>query len=245
MGKKQKTLPSSIHPCPIIDALVEMRFIAKVNPNAVFGLMYGALLPEYSGEIINLPIMQLPEAVRNSDPAFKYKPLYRLLSKEVVIQIGPDVLSISSSLPYIGWEKFKGHVIRIINLINSAEIIDRVIRLGHRYINFFESDMLPNITMSFTMTEGYDIQNLQISTSVKDYTFENTIQFSNCSVLNLNMPDEKKGSIIDIDTFKGYSGISFLSNVDNEIEEAHQCEKTLFFSLLKDSFIETLCPKYD
>ena len=245
MRKKQKTLPSSIHPCPIIDALVEMRFVAKVNPNAVFGLMYGALMHDYPGKISNLPIMQLPEAVRISDPSFKYKPQYRLLSKDVVIQIGPEVLSISSALPYIGWEKFKSHVIRILDLINENIIIDHVIRLGHRYINFFDTDMLPNITMAFKMTEGYNIQNLQITTSVKDFSFENTIQFSNSSVMNFNLPGEKKGSIIDIDTYKNYSDDSFLNNAANEIEEAHKCEKTLFFSLLTDSFIKNLNPQYD
>lgn len=241
-----RKLPLSIEPCPIIDALVEIRFIAKVDPNAVFGLIYGALMQQYPGRIYNLPIMQLPEAVRVSDPSFRFKPLYRLITNDVTIQIGPDVLSISSSLPYIGWEQFKSHVINIINLINAkGNIIERVIRLGHRYINFFDMDMLPNITMSFKMTEGYDIQQLQITTSVKDSTFDNTIQFSNSSIMNLNQPNEKRGSIIDIDTYKNYPDNYFLGNIANEMEEAHKSEKTLFFSLLEDRFIETLNPQYD
>jgi uncharacterized protein (TIGR04255 family) len=105
--------------------------------------------------------------------------------------------------------------------------------------------MLPNITMSFKMTEGYDIQNIQIVTSVKDSTFDNTIQFSNSSVMYLNQPNERRGSIIDIDTFKDYSDNYFLDNIANEMEEAHKSEKTLFFSLLKDHFIETLKPQYN
>lgn len=132
----------------------------------------------------------------------------------------------------------------IIKLVNDAGIIDHVIRLGHRYINFFDIDMLPNITMLFQMTEGYNIQNLQITTQVKDATFENTIQFSNSSIVNINLPNEKKGSIIDIDTFKNYSDNSFLSSYVEEIDNAHQSEKKLFFSLLKDNFIDTLNPQY-
>ena len=243
--KRNRRLPSNIQPCPIIDALVEFRFKAKVDPNAVFGLIYGALMVQYPGTIINLPITQVPEAVRTSDPSFKYKPLYRLLTNDVSVQIGPDVLSISSSLPYIGWERFKNHVLTIINLIKEKEIIDNVIRLGHRYINFFEMDMLPYITMSFEMTKGYSIQNLQITTSVQDSSFGNTIQFANCSVMNMNQPNEKRGSIIDIDTFKEYKDNFFLSNIEKEIEEAHVSEKTLFFSLLSESFIERLNPQYD
>ena len=202
-------------------------------------------MKQYPGSIVNLPIMQLPEAVRIGDPTLKFKPLYRLLAKDVIIQIGPEVLSISSSLPYIGWEKLKCHVINILGLIKNADIIDHVIRLGHRYINFFEMDMLPNITMSFEMTKGYNIQNIQITTSVKDFTLDNTVQFSNSSVMYPNQPNEKLGSIIDIDTYKDYKDNYFLSNIDNEIEDAHKSEKTLFFSLLNRDFIDTLNPQYD
>ena len=134
-------LPASIEKCPIIDALIELRFEAKVNPSAVFGMIYSVLMGKYPGNIVNLPILQLPEAVRNSDPTLKYKPLYRIVNKEVLIQIGPDVISISSVIPYIGWDRFKGHVVEIVNLISNSNIINRVFRLGHRYINFFESNI--------------------------------------------------------------------------------------------------------
>ena len=234
----------SIEKCPIVDALIEIRFDTKVNPSAVFGLIYGVLMQKYPGQVINLPILQLPEAVRNSDPALKYKPLYRIVNENVIIQIGPDVLSISSVIPYIGWESFKEHAAEIIRQVITADIINRVSRLGHRYINFFESNILNQITMSFNMTEGYGIQNVQITTQVKDNDFDNTIQFSNSAMLNVNSPSQKNGSIIDIDTFKEYSDNYFLENIVSEIEHAHKTEKTLFFSLLKPDFIKSLNPHY-
>jgi len=237
-------LPTRIEKCPIIDALVELRFEASVNANAVFGLIYGALMQSYPGNVMNLPIMQLPEAVRMSDPALKFKPLYRIENKDVIIQIGTDVISISSPLPYIGWVSFKEHVLQIIKLIHNSKIISRVIRLGHRYVNFFESDLLDKITMHFQMTEGYAIQNLIITTQVKDSDFNNTIQFSNNAALYLGTPNQKNGSIIDIDTFRDYPDGYFLDNIEAEIMKAHQCEKTLFFSLLKPDFVESLNPQY-
>jgi uncharacterized protein (TIGR04255 family) len=237
-------LPVHIESCPIVDALVELRFEANVNSNAVFGLIYGALMKLYPGNVVNLPIMQLPEAVRMSDPTLKFKPLYRIDNKNVLIQIGTDVISISSPLPYIGWEAFKKHVIEIINLIHKDNIIKRVVRFGHRYVNFFASDLLDKITMSFQMTDGYAIQNLIITTQVKDTDFNNTVQFSNNAVLNIGTPNRKDGSIIDIDTFRDYSDEYFLKNIETEIEKAHQCEKTLFFSLLKPAFIDSLNPQY-
>ena len=237
-------LPNHIEICPIVDALVELRFEASVNANAVFGLIYGALIKSYPGNVVNLPIMQLPEAVRMSDPTLKFKPLYRINNKNVSIQIGTDVISICSPLPYIGWETFKKHVQEIIRLIHENGIFSRVVRLGHRYVNFFGSDLLDKITMSFHMTDGYNIQNLIITTQVKDSDFDNTVQFSNNAALNLGTPNQKNGSIIDIDTFRDYSDGYFLENINTEIEKAHQCEKTLFFSLLKPEFIESLNPRY-
>lgn len=237
-------LPVSIEKCPIIDALIELRFETKVNPSAVFGMIYNVLMDKYPGDITNLPILQLPEAVRNSDPTLKYKPLYRIVNKEVIIQIGPDVISISSVIPYIGWDRFKGHVFEIVQLVSKTNIINRVSRLGHRYINFFESNISDQITMSFEMTEGYHIENIQITTQVKDGDYDNTIQFSNSAMLNVNLPSQKSGSIIDIDTFKEYNGNLFLENVVSEIENAHKSEKTLFFSLLKPNFIQSLNPHY-
>ena len=240
----RKELPVRIEKCPIVDALVELRFEARVDTNAVFGLIYGTLMQNYSGRVENLPIMQLPEAVRVSDPALKFKPLYRIINKDVLIQIGTDVISISSPLPYIGWTTFKRHVLDIIMLICKGKIINRVVRLGHRYVNFFESDLLDKITMHFQMTDGYAIQNLIITTQVKDTDFDNTVQFSNNAALNLGSPNQKNGSIIDIDTFRDYSDDYFLGNIETEIEKAHQCEKTLFFSLLKPQFIDSLNPQY-
>ncbi len=98
--------------------------------------------------------------------------------------------------------------------------------------------------MSFKMTEGYRTQNLQITTQVKDRDFDNTIQFSNSAMLNVNLPSQKNGSIIDIDTFREYNDNCFLENIVTEIENAHKTEKTLFFSLLKPDFIKSLNPHY-
>lgn len=241
---KATKLPKSIEKCPIIDALIEIRFDTDINPNAVFGLFYGALMKDYSGRVENLPILQVPEAVRASDPSLRYKPLYRIISEDVFIQIGPEVLSISSRIPYKGWDCFQSHVVKIIDLIKTAGVIKKVSRIGHRYINFFELNILDKITMKFKMTEGYDFQNIQISTQVSDNGFNNTVMFSNSAIMNVNTPDKKEGSIIDIDTFKEYENNHFLENVSVEIENAHKTEKTLFFSLLNEDFIDSLNPQY-
>lgn len=238
-------LPSKIEHCPIIDALIEIRFNAKINRNAVFGVIYNLIMDVYTGAVTNLPILQIPEPIRDADPNLKYKPLYRIENERFIIQIGPDVLCISSKMPYKGWEEFSDHTISIIDRLRK-NVIGKVIRLGHRYINFFEGDITNDMTMSFSMTEGYEVNNLLIGSGIKDGEFINTLQFSNNATYTSNIDfQEFKGSLIDIDTSREYQDDYFLSNMKEEINKAHLCEKRLFFSLLKDDFIKSLNPDYD
>ncbi len=76
------TLPIKIDPCLIIDALVEIRFSTKIHPNAVFGLLCNALQTDFE-KVENLPILQLPDSVRSSDPNLQFKPHYRITSKDL------------------------------------------------------------------------------------------------------------------------------------------------------------------
>ena len=110
-----RLLPIRIEACPLIDALIEFRFEAAITKSAVFGIIYNLIKEEYRGNVINLPILQIPEQIREVDPNLKFKPLYRIENERFVIQIGYDVLSISSKMPYIGWSDFSKHSFSIIN----------------------------------------------------------------------------------------------------------------------------------
>ena len=239
-------LPSRIEKCPLIDALIEFRFEAAIAKSAVFGVIYNLIRNDYRGNVTNLPILQIPEQIREVDPNLKFKPLYRIEGDKFIIQIGYDVLSISSKMPYVGWPEFSQHSLSLINKIIQEGIIKRVSRLGHRYINFFRGDITNSLTMSFSMTEKYVSENLLIRTDVRDGNFMNTLQFANNANYRPNPnTSEIVGSLIDIDTSREYSDNFFIENREQEINMAHECEKKLFFSLLKPTFLETLNPTFE
>lgn len=239
-------LPSRIEKCPLIDALIEFRFEAAIAKSAVFGVIYNLIRNDYRGNVINLPILQIPEQIREVDPNLKFKPLYKIEGDKFIIQIGYDVLSISSKMPYVGWPEFSQHSLSLINKIIQEGIIKRVSRLGHRYINFFRGDITNSLTMSFSMTEKYVSENLLIRTDVRDGNFMNTLQFANNANYRPNPnTSEIVGSLIDIDTSREYSDNFFIENREQEINMAHECEKKLFFSLLKPTFLETLNPTFE
>lgn len=242
-----KQLPSKIEPCPLIDALIEIRFEALWAPSAVFGLIYNEIKDSYSGNVINLPILQIPEQMRNADPNLKFKPLYRIEGEKAILQIGPDVFGISSRIPYIGWDEFCDHSATLINKIIQAKIVKRVLRLGHRYVNFFEGDILDNLTVQVSLGNDCEMENLLIRSEIKDGDFVNIMQLSNCA--QYKSPSMNKGAlgtIIDIDTIREYNTEDyFITHVEQELNMAHRCEKKLFFSLLKPRFLGSLNPTYN
>jgi len=238
--------PYKIEDCPIVDALIEIRFETDVVKSATFGMIYNIIKDSYPGKVQNLPITQLPEQIRDNDPSLKFKPLYKIINDKFIIQLGPDVITISSKIPYIGWEEFSNHVLFIVNKILDAKIIKKVIRLGHRYVNFFEGDISNQLTLSLSKIDNYKTQNTLIRTDIISQGFTNTIQiYNNAKYRKVNDHLERSGSIIDIDTSKLYNNDSFCENIKKEIYEAHSCEKTLFFATLKPDFLNSLNPKYD
>ncbi|MEA3446759.1 MAG: TIGR04255 family protein [Bacteroidota bacterium] len=233
------TLPKVIKPCPILDALFEIRFVTKIHPDAVFGLVYNVLQADFP-KVENLPILQLPEAVRATDPNFKFKPHYRISNQNFVTQIGHDVLTISSFPKYAGWGEFSKQIFGIIDRIEKISLINSVLRIGIRYINFFDNDIFNDIDLKISIGEkDIEYKNTIIRTEIEQEMYKSSLQVAN----NANH-NNRLGSIIDIDTFIESNLNSFFDNKEQLISNAHAKEKELFYSLLKDDFLKKLNPTY-
>jgi uncharacterized protein (TIGR04255 family) len=73
-------IPIKISPSPIVDSILELRFTTSLHHDAIFGIVYSAFKADYQKHE-SLPILQLPEPVRKTDPNLKFKPYYRLLNE--------------------------------------------------------------------------------------------------------------------------------------------------------------------
>ena len=232
--------PKIINPCPILDALIEIRFSSKINSNAVFGLIYNALQSDFP-KVESLPILQLPDIVRANDPNFRYKPHYKISNDKFVLQIGPDVIAISAYPSYVGWEVFSSKIFNILDIINEVSIINIIERIGLRYINFFKGNIVNDINLSVTINDKAIVfKNTVLRTEIEHSNgYSSTIQIANNAINNGQI-----GSIIDIDTFCTYNLLDFFPNKKEIINNAHTNEKELFFSLLKTDFLQTLNPTF-
>ena len=94
-------LPVSISPCPIQEAVVEIRFSTTKPADAVFGILYAKVNQNFTSTN-PLPILQIPEAIRSQDPNLTYQPHYVLSRGDLNLKIGPKVLVFSCVAPYSG-----------------------------------------------------------------------------------------------------------------------------------------------
>ncbi len=235
------TLPKKISPCPIVDFVLELRYTTSFPHDAIFGIVYNAFKSDYP-KYESLPILQLPEPVRKSDPNLKFKPYYRLSNDKFVIQIGADVAIISSFPEYAGWDVFKVEIINFFNTIKDLSIIDNVSRVALRVINFFPNiDIFQQAKISLTISEEPIISQKTLLTT--EFIYDNSIN-STLNISNDAMINSVQGSIIDIDTFREYNKSFDVYSIISDIEAIHDKEKALFFSLLKDEFLKNYNPEY-
>jgi uncharacterized protein (TIGR04255 family) len=144
-------LPKHISPCPINEAVVELRFSSTLPSDAIFGVVFNDLKDSYA-ESVKLPILQLLEAVRNEDPKFVFQPHYRLMNNKFAIQVGPRVVSIAiTDQSYSTWESYLDEIVRVFGRISDLGFISEVTRVGIRYVNLFPGNAWSNLRVSLSI----------------------------------------------------------------------------------------------
>ena len=235
-------LPVKIDPCPIIEAIIEIRFDTSRPEDAVFALIYNVVQEKYP-HIEKLPLHQIPEDVRKENPDLVNKPVFRLSSDSHLLHVGRQVVSVVVQEPYLGWKDFSSEAMRVFKEISELGIIDSVSRLGIRYRNFFSFDIFPMINLNIALNdEPFNTDGIALRALVPSELFQSTLQINNTTTL-VKRPET--GSIIDIDTFSTDVSNKFFERAEELITKGHQVEKELFFNLLKPEFLETLNPEWE
>ena len=236
-------IPKKITPCPISEAIFEIRFDSVLPGDAIFGIFYKEFKDEYK-EFIKLPILQFPEVVRSRDPNLIHSPHYKLQRDNFLLQIGPKVFSLVNFKEYSGWDTFSQKITDTINKIASTEVINIINRVGLRYINFFKDiDIYNKSNLKMMLNQKpFETSNFDLTAEIQTEKCTNRVKIANNALMG--SPKEKaKGSIIDIDVV--YKNIdNFFQNIKEVIDISHGDEKQLFFSLLNEEYIKTLNPEY-
>lgn len=249
MQFKATKIPKKISPCPIIEAVVELRFkpTSGTPKEAIPGILYNKLIGTDFSEFNKLPVTEIPEFVRESDPNLKYAALYASQHKNIPslrFQFGPRSCSLVSGIDYTGWDVLYRELSKMVEDIHSLKFVKEIERIGLRYISFFKDENIFKNTHASCDLAGNSM--LESATTLRSEfkldSFFCALQMSNTAHLS----DGKSGSLIDIDVFK-----TFPEETDLQIEpflgaikDAHDLEKMVFFSLLKEEYLRKLNPEY-
>ena len=234
-------LPKKISPCPIREAIFEMRFESELPPDAIFGVLYSKFRSEYE-KVEQLPILQLPQVVRSQDPNLVHAPHYKLSNEDSIIQTGPKVFSLANVGDYAGWDKFSEQIQRTHASVKETNVVSSLTRVALRYINIFEEINILTGTnfKAFLGDEALRSEKINFSAEIpsdKSISQLKIINFAEAVISGKQI----KGSIIDIDSAVNPQDFDSFSAA---VEYSHTEEKALFYKVLGEQFIKTLNPEY-
>ncbi len=226
-------IAKTLNPAPIIETVVEVRFESTLPSQDVIYKLLMEFGKEYS--IKDLPISEIPPEFRDRDPQFRYVPVKQLLKDGLIFQIGGRVISVVNKAPYVGWSVLKDRVGIMIEKLRSAEVVSQYKRIGIRYLNAIDSNILDNINITIeSPLKKISDENVELKLGFLHNQYKVTIKLSN-SLIKIVNEARIVGTLIDIDVFTGEFKEDKLEDM---VIGAHLLEKQIFFSLIKKDFID-------
>ena len=238
-------LPIKIDPCPIVEAVLELRFITSESWRTLPGLLFAHIRERYP-EQKDLPLARFDEEIRRLDPAFTYQPLIQFLSRDFLIQFGPRVVGlVTKPNQYPGWAAVEKEMTWLLAELRELGFITEGERLGVRYINFFSADIFKKLRLDvMTGEKRLSGGELSITTVLRKPPLRARLQVANSAILGTGN-DAQHGSILDVDVWLGSLDFEVFQNDLARFREAHELEKQIFFGLLAPEFLDSLNPIYE
>jgi uncharacterized protein (TIGR04255 family) len=236
-------LPKRVRNCPILEAVLEVRFETGFDNDAIYGAVYSVVKSDWAkGD--KLPITEIPHFIRESDPALKFSPHYRLKKDNLLLQIGPAVISLVSKSPYVGSDILFQEFDTVLDKLSTTDIFQRFIRVGVRYIDFFDNNIFDGLNCSFSLCEiPTHPQRTLIRTVIEgEDGFDLTLQLAGRVITETS---NQTGFVFDIDTACELQNSTSIDEVKQLLKSGHTQQKQLFFSLLKPEILATMEPEYE
>lgn len=236
-----------ISPCPIIEAIIQINCTFAVDQDIVVGLIYSLLQKTDSDRkltIEKLPILNLPEGIRRSDPNLRDKPWYKINFGDHFILVGLFGVAFGINPPYNGWNFFKSFSTQVFDVLKGT-VIKGISAITLKYLDFFSNiNIFEKINCDINLNGNRIITIPTIfRTEIPEGKFIKALQITNGAHLhNQILKIDDDGSLIEISLFT--RNVS-LDKFDQIIEDAHSFQKNSFFELLSDNFLAAFEIEYE
>ena len=239
-------IPRRLTRNPIVDAIAEVRFSSNIPNDAIIGLVYTTVQDTF-GKPEDLPILQIPAALREKDPNLRYQACYRFTKPGNVLLIGPHNVALST-YPYSDWGAASPLLNQILSHLHRVGLFERIERIGLRYVNFFENlNVLDHSTLMLKVRDvSIAKESITLRTETQSKGFIIITQIANRATAQVS-GQSKNGSILDLDVVKDHLELKREAVPELLIDlfkGANEIAHSAFFNLLDENFVATFGPEY-
>lgn len=245
-------LPTKLLKGPLVDVTFEIRFDTSLPLSSI---LPGHLFSALSGTSIErLPHAEIPQQIRNNEPALQFMPLVRINTENYVIGVSDKSLQVSCVLPYLGWGEFKSKILEVLGVVKQLSVVGNVTRYSLKYTDILSSEFMNNSSDYLSATFSIGNHKLDISTCVLQAQIIegdaiNLLQIrGNVEIKVIETNESKTGILVDIDSIRQLSNTSlpdFVEKDSQELDSLHFINKKMFFDCLSAEGLKTLEPVYD
>lgn len=247
-------LPAKLAKEPLIDVVFEVRFASSIPGGSILPGIVFAGLGDQIARVESLPAQQLPQQVRELDPALLYAPLTRIVWGSFAVLIGDKTLGIACAMPYPGWTEFKKAILKVMNILDAANFVTSIERHSLKYVDFFETGQdhaaaLQYFDLALKLgTHEVVSENTNIRVELLSGSFLHAIQImTSATIQSPNMP-ERVGAVLEVGTVQQDPELDvsrFIRNLPGFLDEIHNANKEIFFECLSKEGLSKLEPQYE
>ena len=234
------TLPKKISPNPLIITTIELRFISDLNST----LILPTVLPVFSSELPNFAPSKIPQEFKSQEQ-FKFSPDFSLNNENFTVGFSNNAIIIEIKGDYPFWNSYFNFVKNQLDKLFKLNLVRKIVRIGVRYGSILSAAENGRTMLKYNPLfniKGFEENLVLIRTDLKKNEKNLHLQIAkNAKVLRNN--ETKTGTLIDIDASYTET-IDVNEHVYHYIDELHSEEKSLFFELLTDEYLQQLNPEY-
>jgi uncharacterized protein (TIGR04255 family) len=229
---------------PIVESICEIRY--SINESLPVDLQTAIFISSLNltSAVETLPILQMPEQIRKSDPNLRYIPYYKFQFNDSVVQVGPRVLVVASPLPYIGWDKMRLNLTQILDSLLKNPNVSNIERIGLRAIDFFDFDVINKTTVKYTGPVKLPVEQYNYLVVYNKEKSKVKLQIANQANFE-TITSKRTGSLIDIDAFCDNDLERSLDFILSKVAELHDLSKEIFVQTLTSEYLNELGPQYE
>lgn len=244
-------LPIKLGKEPLLDVVCGVNFQSSAPAEA---FLPGLIMQKMTGRQLkfeSLGIAHIPQAVREQDSTLQNAPLMSIkVDDQFIILIASKWLGVGCIMPYSGWAKFKEMICAAFSVLRDAPFATLVERHSLKYVDFIQSGdkSLTRFNVDLQVAgKAVSNQATQLRTELTEAPFLHAISLLSDAMVR--RPDESimRGSVVEVDTHRieSLAIADFLNNLESLLDQLHDSNKSLFFSLLSKEGLDELEPVYE